>query len=145
MHLSHVTAAEEIRDAVATMRLSPEDSRQPAVNVTSVNERTKALGVSGGEKCTARGIYCLQQLVTITKSNMLQLQQALENHTERVSVFFFFLSSSFANNYFSSLLRTSTLMYNFNLHLYDYESDRPSIGRSSREIHPVIKLSPVPG
>lgn len=142
MHLSHVIAAEEIRDAVAMMRLSPKDSRQPAVNFTSVNERTKASGVSGGEKCTARGIYCLQQLVTIPKSNMLQLQQALENHTERVSVFF---PSSFANNYFSSLLRTSTLMYNFNLHLYDYESDRPSIGRSSREIHPVIKLSPVPG
>lgn len=54
-------------------QLLPADSRQPVLNITPVNERSKASGVSGGEKGIARGIYCLQQLVTIPKSNMLQL------------------------------------------------------------------------
>lgn len=52
----------------------PDSFQIPVVNIVSVNERTEAhRGVPGGEKCTARGIYCMEQLVTIPKSNMLQL------------------------------------------------------------------------
>lgn len=136
-----VIAAEEIRDAIVTTQLLPADSRQPVLNITPVNERSKAWGIGGWEGHCQRDILP----ATISYDPEKQYASIVAGFGESRTACFCFFFSLLANNYFSSLLRTSTLMYNFNLHLYDYESDRPSIGRSSREIRPVIKLSPVPG